>query len=277
MRKGILFSVMAMLCMPAAAASVQRDGALGASAAPDALYRVGQCIVRRDRDAAIALIGALPIDGRQRLDDAARLVADTGCHAGPLPAGFPVLLRGAMAQEMLQRDYSEFAGVPHNRARLVDFNLPVQSDGALADETARRYQWSDCVVRNDTENVERLIRTSPGSARERGILTRMAPYMSACMDDQARLSASPAEVRSLFMQSAYHMFYRFWNGELRGAGMAGVDNPGGRIACRTYIATDSRVRTERFCMSPRDWDRSRGQIREGMDKFLREEVNRRPT
>ncbi len=277
MRGVILFSVMTMLCAPALAASAQRDMQRGVSNAPDALYRVGQCIVRRDRTAAIGLIEALPVAGQARLDDAARIVAETGCHTGPLPTDFPVLLRGAIAQEMLQRDYSEFAGTPHSVARLVDFSLPVQSDGAAANEMARRYQWSDCVVRNDTENVERLIRTPPGSTRERNILARMAPYMSACMADETRLSTSPSEVRSLFMQSAYHMFYRFWNGDLRGAGMAGVDNPGGRIACRTYVATDSRIRTERFCMSPRDWNRSRGQIREGMDKYLREEVNRRPT
>ena len=229
MARGLLFCLAAMIALPATApamAAAQPAEPVGASLDVEAsglltpvngIYRIGQCVVRRDRGVALRLLEMLPVDGEPRLQEAARTIADAGCLGGPLPLDFPVFLRGAIAQEMLRTDYPEMSAEPHSVARLVDLGLPVRSDGPAAGDVARRYQWSDCVVRNDMDNVERLVRTAAGSTMERDVLTRMAPYMSACMAMGAQISVRQSEMRSLFAQGAYHNSYRYWSGQLRDA------------------------------------------------------------
>ena len=282
MSKKWLFRFAAALAAPALAvaqppapveASLDIDSS-GLLTPVNGIYRIGQCVVRRDRGAALRLLEMMPIDGEPQLQEAARTIADAGCLSGPLPADFPVFLRGAIAQEMLRSDYPEMSAQPHSVARLVDLALPVQSDGEAAEEVSRRYQWSDCVVRNDMENVERLVRTGPGSSQETDVLTRMASYMSACMDDGPRFAASSAEIRTLFMQSAYHSLYRYWNGEIQGAGLVDAENPNGQLVCRTNTRTASRVMTERHCMSERDWYRQRTSTRDSWDEWIRQSTTR---
>ncbi len=277
MRKGILLSAMAAtIALPATVPAQTVQHAEASMEIEDSslltpvngIYRIGQCVVRHDRGTALRLLEMLPVDGEPRLQEAARTIADAGCLGESLPVDFPVYLRGAIAQEMLRTDFTEMRGEPYSVARLVDFGLPVESDSDPA-ESAQPYRWSDCVVRNDGDNVERLMRTPPGSEGERRVLVRMRAYMSACMSGQTEFAASAPEIRSLFMQSAYHSLYRYWNGDLSAAGESGVDNPAGRIVCRTYVSTDSRVRTERICMSPRDWARARHTTQEQVDAFIR--------
>ncbi len=269
----ILCTLALMSCAPAAA-TAQTAGDVGATAAVAGIYRAGQCVVQRDRALAIRLLEALPIDAEPQLQAAARMVRDAGCLVAPLPENFPLFLRGAIAQEMLSSDYSEFAGEPHSVARLINLRLPVESDQEPVNESARYYRWSDCVVRNDMTNVERLIRIPAGSDRERGLLRKMAPYFSACMGPQAQLSASAPEIRSLLMQSAYHMLYRYWLGQLRGAGLVNAENPDGRLICRTYESTGFRVKTERICMTPRDWERTRLTTRDEVAAFILRSTSR---
>ena len=273
MLKPILGALAIMLCVPAAATG-QPDANANSAAVFEGIYRAGQCIVRSDRAAAIRVLEALPVDGEPQLQSAARLLRDAGCLRSPLPSDFPLFLRGAIAQEMLSSDFPEFGAEPYSVGRLVDLRLPVESDEApAADESARRYRWSDCVVRNDSQSTERLIRTPMGSDLERKLFKRMAPYFSACMNRSEQLSASAPEIRSLLMQSAYHSLYRLWNGKLRGAGFVNAENPQGKVVCRIYVSTGSRVKTERICMSPRDWDRVRLTTKEDVAAFIMKSVS----
>ncbi len=282
MSKGLLFWLAAMVAMPVAAAAQSPEpveasldiDATGLLTPVNGIYRIGQCVVRHDRGVALRLLELMPIDAEPRLQEAARMIADAGCLSESLPLDFPVFLRGAIAQEMLKADYPEMSAQPYSVARLANLALPVQSDGEAATDAARRYQWSDCVVRNDMDNVERLVRTGAGSSMERDVLTRMAPYMSACMDEEAPIAASTSEIRSLFMQSAYHSLYRYWNGDLQGAGLVDSENPNGQLVCRTNKRTESRVATERHCMTPRDWDRMRTSTRESWDEWIRRSNSR---
>lgn len=205
-----LLAATAALCLP---------GAAGAVSAPDggdarAVYDAGKCIVKSDRRAAARLMFNLPLDGGAQVSPA-QLGGAAGCVTSAVPTSSSVLLRGAIAQELYLNDFREFGVPPRNRNILVGFDLPLESapDGT-PEATAQLYKWADCVVRNDTENTERLLRTRVGSPQEATVIESLRPYMSACIAAGTQLTVAPSELRSVFAQSAYHSLYRYWNNEL---------------------------------------------------------------
>ena len=150
-----------------------------------AAYEAGRCLVSRDRRAAVALIRSLPLDSTpanlSALGDRA-----AGCISGSMPA---LLLRGAIAQELFLRDFRSFGREPRDPERLVNLNLPVEEFGARGSGATQLYRWSDCVVRNDTANTERLLRSPVGSAAEASALEALQTICRPA-SPRARSSAS---------------------------------------------------------------------------------------
>lgn len=179
-----------------------------------AIYEAGRCIVREDRDAAVALIRSLPLDG-----DAADLTMLRGdaadCVRGTDSAGV-MAVRGAIAQALFFRDFHRFGMQPQFGRRLANLNLPVESS-TTTEPAVDLYRWSDCVVRNDTVGTERLLRSTVGSGEEGAALEGLRNFMSACIADGAEIRVRNADVRSLFAQSAYNTMYRYWTGQLSAA------------------------------------------------------------
>jgi hypothetical protein len=209
MRKAVL-----SICAAAGTASFAAAPAPAqANTSVASAFEAGRCIVERDRRAAVALIRSLPLDSSpanlSSLGDRAG-----GCVSGPISA---LVLRGAIAQELFLRDFRSFGREPRDPDRLVNLNLPVEEFGARGSGATQLYRWSDCVVRNDTANTERLLRSPVGSAAEASALEALQTYMSACFTQGAQLSVRSSEVRSLFAQSAYYSMYRYWTGQLQSA------------------------------------------------------------
>jgi hypothetical protein len=202
-----------------AAGAVCLPGAAMAASAPEgadakAIYDAGKCIVKSDRRAAARLMFNLPLDGGAEVSPA-QLGAAAGCVTTAVQTNSSVLLRGAIAQELYLNDFREFGVPPRNRTSLVGFELPLESaPNGTTEATVQLYKWADCVVRNDTGNTERLLRTRVGSAQEATVIESLRPYMSACIAAGSQLTVAPSELRSLFAQSAYHSLYRYWNNEL---------------------------------------------------------------
>ncbi|MFN3945585.1 MAG: hypothetical protein ACK4K7_11715 [Allosphingosinicella sp.] len=216
MKKGVVALALAAVGM---AGLPQSAGAVSAPGDEQAreIYDAGRCIVRSDRRAAVRLMSSLPLDGVADVN-ASQLGGAAGCVSPALGRSSSVLLRGAIAQELYLGDFGEFGVEPRNRRILVDLNLPVDGDLAGAPAgTGELYKWADCVVRNDTENTERLLRTRVGSRQEATVIETLRPYMSACIAAGTRLTVAPSELRSVFAQSAYNTLYRYWNRELRQA------------------------------------------------------------
>lgn len=180
------------------------------------VYEAGQCMVRRDRRAAAALIRALPLDGGAADLSALRRSGARDCAAAAEGAS-TMLLRGAIAQALFLRDFRYFGREPQMSVEIVDLNLPIESSPS-GPRTVELFRWADCVVRNDSDATQRLLRSAVGSADEAAALAALQTYMSACMRAGTRLTVRSSEVRSLFAQSAYFTMYRYWTGQLEGAG-----------------------------------------------------------
>ncbi|MFN3945067.1 MAG: hypothetical protein ACK4K7_09075 [Allosphingosinicella sp.] len=255
-----------LLASGATAAQAVRTGSLDAAAEQEAgaVYAAARCIVRSDRAAAARMLNALPIGGDAADPAVLRIAAQTGCASPALLAERTMLIRGGLAQALFAADFVQFGLEPRNRNALVDLGLPVESDPP-GDANSQLYRWSDCVVRNDSVNVERLMRSPAGSRQERQVIEAMRPYLTACADPDARLVVARSELRSLFAQSAYNAMYRYWTGGLRHAAnhdgstyaAAGDANAADMVTCRVYHTPMSRVRSRatqvKFCMTKANW------------------------
>jgi len=197
--------------LPAAPASASIDA--GAQAR---IYDVGRCVVRADRSAAASLLRALPLGGGDVDMAGARRTTAAHCFKQDLPTRAALPLRGAIAQEMYLTDFRESGMEPRRRLDLLaDLGLPTELNPSGTDsETNILYALGDCVVRNDTENTDRLLKTPVGSQREKAIIDRLTPYMSACINADAQVGLDRSEMRSVLAQSAYNASARYWTGRL---------------------------------------------------------------
>ena len=224
------------------------------------VYSVGRCLASRSREASAALLNVLPLGGGEIHPAQKEMINSVGCAGSSVPDDSAFLLRGGIAQALYNADFEEFGVAPRNRPEWVNLRLPVEAEDTAGSKTDELYKWGDCVVRNDTQGVEALLRTPAGSRREAMTLGRMQPYMAACLSEGKSLAVAPYELRSLFAQAAYHSLYRYWSGELRQASAGGEayeayagPNTLGFVRCERFKVVSSRVRTHRYCMSERDW------------------------
>lgn len=195
-------------------------GAVLAPAAPATAYRVatvdetfatGRCIVSRSRDAALDVLRAVPYSADSA--DLSRLPGNVSRCARGISTADALQLRGAIVQELYRRDFGGAGVEPRRSTPLVNLDLPVQ-DSPSGDRTVELLRWSDCVVRNDGEHVDRLLASSVGSRTEAAAIDRMRSYMAACAPSGAEFSVRPGDLRALIAQSAYHSMYRYWTRQL---------------------------------------------------------------
>lgn len=186
-----------------------------AQAAPTvaAVYESGRCMVQRNRRAAINLMLLLPSD-----NSIADLSSFGGGCAGAEGAS-AMVVRGAIAQALFLRDFRVFGREARQEVALVNLNLPIESSvsGSRSNEL---YRWGDCVVRNDGAGTQRLLASAVGSADQAAAIAGLQTYMEACMLGGTQLEVRASELRSVFAQSAYHVMYRYWTGQLEGVGRA---------------------------------------------------------
>ena len=185
--------------------------AFAAPASVARVYEAGRCMVSRDRRAAAALIRALPLDGR--VADLSSLRGSARDCAGGAQGAPAMLVRGAIAQALFLRDFRDFGREPRTETGLVDLNLPVESSVG-GTRSVELYRWGDCVVRNDAAGTRRLLLSPIGSGEEDAAIAGLQTYMSACMRAGSQLQVRQSELRSVFAQSAYHVMYRYWTGQL---------------------------------------------------------------
>ncbi len=175
------------------------------------VYDAGRCLVTSDRGTAVSLLTTLPLEegdvDLSTLPDRAQR-----CARG-LTTVASLHLRGAIAQALFVRDFGGFGEEPRRSAPLVNLNIPAQSSPPGTGMT-ELYRWSDCVVRNDAGQSERLLSSTVGSRQEAAAIERLRSYMSACAPAGQQLSVRPSDLRSLVAQSAYHSMYRYWTRQL---------------------------------------------------------------
>jgi hypothetical protein len=176
-------------------------------------YRIGACIAKQ-RDAASALIRALPLDAGSTSLEPAELGAAASCVKQPI-ALRTRLLRGAIAQAMLLRDFPRFGVPPEISQKLfVRLDLPLAPRPGVDAGTADLYKLADCVIRNRPIDSESLFRSSPGSVLERRILDGLTPIVAACRPQRATTLITRGDFRSVLAQAAYDVSVRYWSEQL---------------------------------------------------------------
>ena len=197
MTKSLFLLAAAAICLPAAA--------FASPGGPNArsVYDMGKCIVRKDRLAAVELMGSLPLTGAANLNGS--VGGASSCLAQASGSANAVTVRGALAQALFIRDFNEFGAAPHRGTQLAGYQLPIE---------AGLYRWSDCVVRQDTGAITALLHTEVGSRQESQWLDKIKPQMSACLPTTERLAIAPSQLRSVLAQSAYNIAYRYWTEQL---------------------------------------------------------------
>jgi hypothetical protein len=180
------------------------------------VYEAGRCMVASDRRAAVALILALPLDGREADLSTLRGTGAGTCAEGAQGAS-AMVVRGAIAQALFFRDFRAFGRQPRTETGLIDLGLPIESSPG-GTRSVELYRWADCVVRNDIAGTQRLLVSAIGSGEEDAAIAGLQTYMSACMRVGSLLQVRASEVRSVFAQSAYHTMYRYWTGRLEDGG-----------------------------------------------------------
>jgi hypothetical protein len=198
MSNRIFLLAAAAICLPAIPAGASPGGSSVRS-----VYDMGKCIVRKDRIAAVALMGSLPLSGSANLSGS--IGSASGCVAQASTGANSVTVRGALAQALFLRDFNEFGAEPTRKAGFASYELPIESG---------LYRWSDCVVRQDTGAITVLLHTEIGSRQEAQVLERIRPQMSACLPTTEKLAIAPSQLRSVLAQSAYNVAYRYWTEQL---------------------------------------------------------------
>lgn len=196
-------------------------GAAAAAAAEPAAdqklaYQFGRCLVQQDRWAATQVIEQLPLaDERVDLSDA-DLGDASSCLRPEVSVVSSIALRGGIAQELFLRDFQEFGVEPKRKAELATIALPISPDSDEGDPTTRAlYRLGDCVVRNSTDSIERLLKAPVGSRTEQQVIERLGPIMAACHGPERQARVSRDDLRSILAQSAYSASTRYWRGQLR--------------------------------------------------------------
>ena len=202
----------------AGAAATLSLGAPAHTATPDQvgrLYELGRCIVKVDREAAAELLQSLPVAPAETEIAASQLGDARDCLKEGRLSARSTLVRGALAQGLLLKDFPRFGVEPKiSEHRFVKVDLPINGPAPGVDErTATLYKLADCVVRNQAIRTETLFRSAPGSGPESRLFDALAPYIAACAGD-AELRVSRPEFRGMLAQAAYSVSTRYWTGEL---------------------------------------------------------------
>jgi hypothetical protein len=201
--------------MPLLAAAAMAAPASASLSVADqaAVYKIGRCVVKADRTAAVSLLGRLPLAGGE-----VEAGALPGKCAGALPAGSALALRGAIANALFNSDIEEFGMTPNRRiSDLADLDLPIESTASVDPRTASLYKLGDCVVRNEMERTANFLKSEPGSRLEMTFYDRMRPTMSACQTADARTAVNRGDLRSVLAQSYYSAASRYYKGQLKHA------------------------------------------------------------
>jgi hypothetical protein len=176
-------------------------------------YRIGACVAKQ-RDVASALIRELPLDTGTTSLEPAQLGAASSCLKQPL-ALRTRLLRGAIAQAMLLRDFPRFGVPPEISQKLfVRLDLPLEPRAGIDPSTADLYKLADCVIRNRPIDSEGLFRSGLGSKLERRILDGFTPVVAACRPQRATILITRSDFRSVLAQAAYNVSVRYWSEQL---------------------------------------------------------------
>jgi hypothetical protein len=179
-------------------------------------YQLGRCLVAQDRYAAIDVLNGLPLSGGEARLSQAELGDASSCLTAEMAVLKPIAVRGGIAQELFLRDFEEFGLEPKRKREFANIALPIWEDSKDGDAHTRAlYKLGDCVVRNRTDSIERLLNAPVGSRTEQQVIETLGPIIAACHGGKGQARVSRGDLRSILAQAAYSASVRYWSGRLQ--------------------------------------------------------------
>jgi hypothetical protein len=193
-------------------------GLSAVSAATTNLNDFASCAVKKDRAAVVRAVRDLPLSSDAAQIAPGSLSAAADCAGGAAVDGRAMLLRGAVAQALYRADFREVGMPPRTPTRnFADLGWPaIGEKDPVTDPGVALFKLADCVVRNDSELVDALLRYSFGSDGAKRMIDRLEPRVRACYPKGASITANRETLHAAIAQAAYYIGVRYWNGQMTG-------------------------------------------------------------
>jgi hypothetical protein len=187
-----------------------------ASPSKAALNDFARCAVGKDRVAATRAAARLPLSNDPASIAGTALGAASDCAEGGEVQGSAMMLRGAIAQALYRADFREVGIEPRTPARnFADLGWPaIGDDDPVSDSGVALFKLADCIARNDSENVDKLMRFAYGTDQAHKMIEQMQPYIQACYPKGADLQVGRDTLHAAIAQGAYYAAARLWSGKL---------------------------------------------------------------
>ncbi len=196
-----------LIATPALAQGPEGSRILSNKQAVQELEIYARCVVSRRQRAARTL--ALAPYASPEQSQGLRVVArgdDDDCIQG----GFdhvritvrPDVLAGAVARELLNRDYPQLGAV------IDRSKVEIEAERARAAQLSVAERFGRCVVWNDPAGVQALLRADPGSTAEREAIAGLQQDMGMCLEEGATLRLDRSFVRNVTAVAAYRLAHQ---------------------------------------------------------------------
>lgn len=189
---------------PALAQGPEGSRTLSAKQAAQELDIYVECLVKR-RERAARVFALAPFASPEQAALMAQVTrkSDEDCIQG----GFdhvrisvrPDMLAGAIARQLVARDYPDLAVVADRNA------VDVERERARAAQLNVAERFGRCIVWSDPAGVQALLGAEPGSTAERQAVTGLQQDMGMCVEEGSTLRLDRMFVRNIAAVSAYRL------------------------------------------------------------------------
>lgn len=158
-----------------------------------------QCVVRGDGATARQLL-ATPAGSNEEHAIMSRVAqARNGCLGKGKLKMNPVMMRGAVAEQLYLRNYAS--------APVADANPKAQLTASTAASSQPYHAYAQCVVARDAPAADAVLRAKPASPAEADALEKTMPTLSSCLGggEQARFRVDRTALRGLLAEALYDM------------------------------------------------------------------------
>jgi hypothetical protein len=172
-----------------------------------------------------------------------------GCNAS---SASPTLLRGALAEQLFEKDFGVVGARPRREIIEVFRVDPAELD-AMTPPVRRRVDmigFASCAAASNIVKTAVLLQTAPGSAEEAAIVRQMEPTFAPCLLEGERLDMGRAELRGALAEGTYRLaLAQNLDEEIV---VTGTRDPARKIECRSQNTAGTRIRRN-VCLTEAQW------------------------
>lgn len=169
----------------------------------EATVELAKCILKRHRSAAKNLI-ELSADSSVVVPELTRLARE--CLASGELRIPPLLLRGALFEELYKQEFEEAGSQDLSKAPPIDYLQGYQQPLSEASKQALAMSFvGDCLVRADTSSARLMVASIPGTAKEHRATGAIAARLPQCIPQGQTIRFSRSFIRAAVSEALYRL------------------------------------------------------------------------